>query len=187
MLDNQLPELIVGLGASLTCVQLQFIGSTRNPQVERYGVLPVRKMSMLKSVLGLAVGFLSLVTTAQAQVLTIPERTTGLTPLKGKITEVEQVRVPVSDTVTGSETRVKLEFTLQGCLDSLMPLISHHEVQGRRVTIYVTALNAHNEESRVAQCVAIPKTSAQVSVPGVFGRNQIRVVFLGQPPQRDAS
>jgi hypothetical protein len=60
-------------------------------------------------------------------------------------------------------------------------------VQGSRATIYVTALNAHNEQSMVANCVAMPQASAQVSVPGVFGRNQIRVVFVGQRPQQNAS
>lgn len=138
---------------------------------------------MQKSVLGLAVGFLSLVTSAQAQVLTIPEGTTGLTPIDGRVKAVEQVRVPVSDTATGAETRVTLEFTLQGCMDQLMPLISHYEVQGRRATIYVTALNAHNEQSAVTNCIAIPQATSQVSVPGVFGSNQIRVVFIGQRPQ----
>jgi hypothetical protein len=142
---------------------------------------------MFKSVLGFAVGFLSLVASTQAQVSTLPEGTTGLTPLDGRIKAVEQVRVPVADTVTGAETRVTLDFTLQGCLDQLMPLISHHEVQGRRVTIYVTALNAHNEASRAARCVAMPQSSAQVSIPGVFGRNQIRVMFMGQLPQQNAS
>ncbi len=138
---------------------------------------------MQRSILGLAVGFFSLVASAQAQVLTLPEGTTGLTPLEGRVKAVEQVRVPVSDTVTGAETRVTLEFTLNGCLDSLMPLISRYEVQGRRATIYVTALNAHNQQSIAATCMGMPRASAQVKVPGVFGRNQIRVVFMGQRPQ----
>jgi hypothetical protein len=142
---------------------------------------------MQRSVLGLAVGFFSLVASAQAQVLTLPEGTTGLTPLEGRVKAVEQVRVPVSDTVTGAETRVTLEFTLNGCLDSLMPLISRYEVQGSRATIYVTALNAHNQQSAVARCVAMPQASSQVSVPGVFRRNQVRVVFMGQRPQQNAS
>jgi hypothetical protein len=120
-------------------------------------------------------------------VLTLPARTTGLTPVEGRIKAVEPVRVPVSDTITRAETRVTLEFTLSGCLDKLIPLISHYEVQGSRATIYVTALNAHNEQSMVANCVAMPQASAQVSVPGVFGRNQIRVVFVGQRPQQNAS
>jgi hypothetical protein len=137
---------------------------------------------MLKGVLGFAVGFLTVVASAQAQVLTLPARTTGLTPIEGKVKAVEQVRVP-----KGVETRVSLQFTLQGCLDKLMPLISHYEVQGRRATIYVTALNAHNEQSAVARCVAIPQASAQVRVPGAFGSNQIRVVFVGQRPQQNAS
>ncbi len=138
---------------------------------------------MQRSVLGLAVGFFSLVASAQAQVLTLPEGTTGLTPLEGRVKAVQQVRVPVSDTVTGAETRVTLEFTLGGCLDSLMPLISRYEVQGSRATIYVTALNAHNQQSIAATCPGMPRASAQVRVPGVFGRNQVRVVFMGQRPQ----
>jgi hypothetical protein len=139
---------------------------------------------MYKSVLGLTIGLLSLATPAQAQFLEIPEGTTGLSPIReGTIEAVEQVRVPRGDTITGAETRVTLKFTLQGCLDKLMPLVSYYDVQGRRATIYVTALNAHNEESRVAQCVAIPTASGQVSVPGVFQSNQIRVVYIGQPPQ----
>lgn len=138
---------------------------------------------MQRSVLGLAVGFFSLVASAQAQVLTLPEGTTGLTPLEGKVKSVQQLRVPVGDTVTGAETRVTLEFTLNGCLDSLMPLISRYEVQGSSATIYVTALNAHNQQSIAATCMGMPRASAQVSVPGVFGRNQVRVVFMGQRPQ----
>lgn len=138
---------------------------------------------MQRTVLGLAVGFFSLVASAQAQVLTLPEGTTGLSPLEGRVKAVEQVRVPVSDTVTGAETRVTLEFTLNGCLDSLMPLISHYEVQRNRATIYVTALNAHNQQSIAATCPGMPRASAKVSVPGVFGRNQVRVVFVGKRPQ----
>lgn len=142
---------------------------------------------MQRSVLGLAVGFFSLVASAQAQVLTLPEGTTGLTPLEGRVKSVQQVRVPVGDTATRAETRVNLEFKLNGCLDSLMPLISRYEIQGSRATIYVTALNAHNEKSAVAQCAGMPSASAQVRVPGVFRSNQIRVVFMGQRPQQSAS
>ncbi|MBD2019033.1 hypothetical protein H6F43_02380, partial [Leptolyngbya sp. FACHB-36] len=115
---------------------------------------------------------------------TLPPRTTGLSPIKGEITNVQPVRVPLGDAVTGSETRVTLGFTLQGCLDKLLPVVSHSEVRGRQVTFYVTALNAHNEQSMVARCRAMPQASAQVSVPGIFQRNQIRVVFMGQSPQQ---
>ncbi|MBD2101102.1 hypothetical protein [Leptolyngbya sp. FACHB-261] len=138
---------------------------------------------MLTRVLGLTVGLLAVAASASAQVLTPPARTTQLVPIEGRITKIERARVPLGEAVTGSETRVILEFALQGCLDSLMPLISQPVVQGNRATIYVTALNAHNEASDAARCVAMPKASAQVSVPGVFQRNQIRVVFMGQQPR----
>jgi|GEM_PF-1222176 len=137
---------------------------------------------MLTRVLGLAVGLLSFTASAQAQaqLFSIPDGTVGLTPIAGKITAVEQRRLPLGDAVMGSETRVTLQFNLAGCLDQVMPLVTHSEVQGRRVTLYVTALNAHNQRSQTARCIAMPQASSQVAVPGVFQRNQIRVVFLGQ-------
>jgi hypothetical protein len=128
---------------------------------------------MRKSILGLTVGLLSLAASAQAQILTLPEGTTGVTPIEGTVKAVEQVRV-----ANGVETRVTLDFTLQTCADTLMPLISHSEVQGNRTTIYVTALSARNK--RTVKCSAAPQPSAQVSVPGSFGRERIRVIFMGQ-------
>lgn len=136
---------------------------------------------MLLRSLGFAIGFGALATSVVAQPLALPPRTTGLSPLQGQVTTVQSVRVPIGDAITGSQTRVMLKFKLQGCLDKLMPLISHAEVQADRVTFYVTALNAHTENSRVANCRAMPQAAAQVSVPGIFQRHQIRVVFLGQP------
>jgi hypothetical protein len=122
---------------------------------------------MLIRALGLSIGVLAFAASASAQVLTLPPRTTGLTPIKGDITTVQAVRVPLGDAVTGSETRVGLKFRLQGCLDKLMPVISHSAVEDQQVTFYVTALNAHNEASRVASCRAMPQATAQVSVPGL--------------------
>jgi hypothetical protein len=147
--------------------------NTNAAEFLRIGMLP-----MHKSLLGLAVGFLSFVGSVQAQGITLPEGTTGLTPLQGTVKTVQQVRIPVSPTVTAVETQVTLEFTLQGCLDNLLPLIHHYEVQGNRATIYVTALNADNVQSQSARCIAVPKAEAQVQVPGVFQQNQIRVVYL---------
>ncbi|MBW4473755.1 MAG: hypothetical protein KME45_25770 [Stenomitos rutilans HA7619-LM2] len=138
---------------------------------------------MLLRSLGFTIASLLLATSVSAQTLSLPSRTTGLTPLKGQVTAVQAVRIPLGDAITGSETRVTLKFALQGCLDKLMPLMSHADVQGDRVTFYVTALNAHTEGSMVARCRAMPQTTAQVKVPGIFQRRQIRVVFLGQPTQ----
>lgn len=131
--------------------------------------------------LGFALGLLSAIPQAQAQVLTIPPKTSGLSPIAGKVTTVESRRVPLGDAVMGSETRVTLQFTLAGCVDKLMPLISHSETKDENVTFYVTALNAHNEVSKRINCVALPQESATLTVPGLFQQNQIRVVFLGQP------
>ena len=150
-------------------------------------MLFVGEQLMLVRHLGFAIASLAWATSVSAQTLPLPSGTTGVTPLKGQVTTVQPVRIPVGDAITGSETRVTLKFTLQGCLDKLMPLISHSEVQGNRVTFYVTALNAHTQDSIAATCLAMPQASAQVRVPGVFQRNQIRVVFLGQPPQQQQS
>lgn len=135
---------------------------------------------MRTRILGLAVGLLAVATQAQAEMSPIPEGTYGLSPIAGKITAVEQRRIPLGATLTGSETRVTLQFNLAGCLDRLMPLIAHSEVKDQAVTFYVTALNAHTKASQAARCVAMPQASAQVTVPGVFQQKNIRVVFLGQ-------
>ncbi len=145
---------------------------------------PRWKMSVHKSVLGLAIGFLSFVGSAQAQVLSLPPDTIGLTPLEGRVTAVEKVRLPISSGVTVVQTRVTLDFTLQSCIDQLLPLLSSYKLQGGRATIYVTALNANNSKVAVTLCPAVPTTaSAFVSIPGDFNRGQISVVFLRQPRQ----
>ena len=156
----------------------------KNGNTETTQFPPMWKMSVHKSVLGLAIGFLSFVGSAQAEVLTLPPGTIGLTPLEGRVTSVETVNVPSSSVVTVVQTRVTIEFTLQTCVDQLLPLLSSYQVQGRRATIYVTALNANNSQAAVTLCPAVPtKASAFVSIPGDFNRRQINVVFLRQPPQ----
>jgi hypothetical protein len=122
-------------------------------------------------------------TTTVASAIPVPDYVENLSPIAGQITSIQAVRVPVADNITGSETRVSLRFALNGCLDSLLPVVSHSEVRGRRATIYVTALNAHNPESALANCVAMPEARAEVSVPGLFNPRQVRVVFLGVPPE----
>lgn len=137
---------------------------------------------MLTQIFAITAALATLATTT-AQAIPVPPRTESLSAIGGRITQIQAVRVPVADNVTGSETRVALQFTLNGCLDSLLPVLSHSEVRGRRATIYVTALNANNPESALANCVALPQAAAQVSVPGVFQPQQVRVVFLGAPPE----
>lgn len=137
---------------------------------------------MLTRILTITAALTTIATTA-AQAIPVPPRTESLSAIGGRITQIQAVRVPVADNVTGSETRVSLQFTLNGCLDSLLPVLSYSEVRGRRATIYVTALNASNPESALANCVALPQATAQVSVLGVFQPQQVRVVFLGAPPE----
>lgn len=156
----------------------------KNSNTEATEFLPRWKMSVHKGVLGLAIGLLSFVSSAQAQVLTLPPGTIGLTPLEGRVTSVEKVSVPTSSVVKVVQTRVTIEFTLHSCVDQLLPLLSSYQVQGGSATIYVTALNANNSQAAVTLCPAVPTTaSAQVSIPGDFNSRQISVVFLGQLPQ----
>ncbi|NEQ25948.1 MAG: hypothetical protein F6K28_44235 [Microcoleus sp. SIO2G3] len=122
--------------------------------------------------------------TPAAQAIPVPAHTESLSAIGGQITEIQTIRIPVSDTVTGAETRVSLQFALSGCVDSLLPVLSYSEVRGRRATLYVTALNAHNPESDITSCVEMPQASAQVGVRGVFQPRQVRVVFLGAPPEQ---
>lgn len=136
---------------------------------------------MLVRTLGAAIGFWAIAASVSAQTFTLPSRTVGLTPIQGQMTNIQTVRLPRGAAVTGSETRVTLKFELLGCLDKLMPLLSHADVQGDRATIYVTALNVHTADSMTARCRALPQTTAQVKIPGIFQRNQVRVVFLNSP------
>lgn len=135
---------------------------------------------MRVDVLGLAIGVFSFVAQANAQTFVLPPGTEAITAIAGKITAVEPRRVPLGSATTGSETQITLQFTLAGCLDTLLPLLTQSEIKGQRATVYVTALNAHNQASKTARCVAIPQASAQIKIPGVFQRNQIRVVFMEQ-------
>lgn len=137
---------------------------------------------MLPRRLSFALAFLVFAPSTSAQVITLPESITGLTPIEGRVVKVQSRRVPLGDTVMGSQTQVTLHFVLQGCLDSLIPLISHHEVQADQVNLYVTALNAHHQDSIAATCIAMPETTAQVSIPGVFEEEQIHVTFLENFP-----
>lgn len=144
-----------------------------------YSVCRVLRLAQIFSI----TAALTTIATTTAQAIPVPARTESLTAIGGQITEIQAVRIPVADNVTGSETRVSLQFTLNGCLDSLLPVLSYSEVHGRRATIYVTALNANNPQSALTRCVAIPQATAQVSVPGIFQPQQVRVVFIGAPPE----
>ncbi|MBD2090165.1 hypothetical protein H6F67_09895 [Microcoleus sp. FACHB-1515] len=146
------------------------------------GSPPQPSLHMLTRIFAITAALTTLAPSA-AQAIPVPARTENLSAIVGRITQIQSVRVPVAHTVTGSETRVSLQFTLNGCLDTLLPVLSYSEVRGRRATIYVTALNAHNPDSARVRCVAIPQATAQVSVPGVFQPQQVRVVFLGVSPE----
>lgn len=137
---------------------------------------------MFSRTFGFIIAFLALVPSTTAQVLNIPEGTTGLTPLEGEIVQLQQVRVPLGDAIMGSETQITLNFTLRGCLDSLMPLIHTYELSEDTVKVHVTALNAHNAESMVANCVAMPSATETITIPGIFSQEQIQMIFMGNLP-----
>ena len=142
---------------------------------------------MIPRILGFAIAAVattSIVSSAAAQLsspetITPPSDTIGLTPIAGEIRNVQVIRVPKDKATSGAATKVTLNFKLQGCLDSLLPLITHSEVQGRRATLYITALNAHSEGSKTARCVAVPQANSEVTIPGSFQRDRLRVVFVG--------
>lgn len=135
---------------------------------------------MLRSV-GLAIAYIIVgAISSRAEVLSLPPGTTGISALQGEVTDVQVVRIPLGTATTGAETRVTLNFRLQGCLDQLLPVFASPQVQEPEVTFYVTALNAHNEMSRVTSCIAMPERKIQLRVPGIFQRDQVQVVFLKQ-------
>jgi hypothetical protein len=109
--------------------------------------------------------------------LALPPDTISVTPLSGKITDVQHGKHPIESTAIG--TIVTLEFTLLGCADQLVCSLYYADVQDNPVTFYITALNAHTERSKSTNCVQPVKVSKQMFVPDQkLDRHQVRVVFL---------
>jgi len=135
----------------------------------------------LTRLVGLTASFFTASTViAQAQTISLPENTIGIKPLRGQVTQVQQVRVPVDPSTTGSETIVTLQFNLSTCVDSLLPLLYRSQTQNNQVIFYVTALNAVGDASAVLCTPGPYQRTAEVRIPGIYQRNQIRVVFLTQ-------
>jgi hypothetical protein len=78
--------------------------SLKNSNTNVAEFLRIGMLSMHKNIF-LAVGFLSFVGSVQAQGITLPEGTTGLTPLQDTVRTIQQVGVPVSPTVTAVENK----------------------------------------------------------------------------------
>jgi hypothetical protein len=110
------------------------------------------------------------------EILALPPDTIGVTPLSGKITNVQYGQHPIGSTVV--RTIVTLEFTLLGCADELVFPLYYADVQGNQVTFYVTALNAHTERSKSTSLLPV-KVSKQMFVPNKkLDRHQVQVIFL---------
>jgi hypothetical protein len=111
------------------------------------------------------------------EILALPPDTIGVTPLSGKIINVQYGQHPIGSTVV--RTTVTLEFALLGCADELVFPLYYADVQGNQVTFYVTALNAHTERSKNTACLLPVKASKQMFVPDKkLDRHQVHVVFL---------
>jgi hypothetical protein len=120
---------------------------------------------------------MQLTTAMENEILALSRDTIGMTPLSGKITNVQYGRHPTKATAVG--TIVTLEFTLLGCADELVFPLYYADVQGNQVTFYVTALNAHTERSKSATCLPPVKVSKQMFVPDKkLDRRQVQVIFL---------
>ncbi len=125
--------------------------------------------------------WLLLIVQVQAQSISIPSGTVSLSPLAGEIIKVE----PLLDRASNPSTQITFRFILQGCVDQLLqPLFVRPERQRQKVKLYITALNAHNEASNRARCIAIPTATAAVTIPGTYRQNQIIPIFLGELDKR---
>lgn len=111
------------------------------------------------------------------EILALPPDTIGITPLSGKITDVQYGRNPTEATAVG--TIVTLEFTLLGCADKLVCSLYYADVQDNPVTFYVTALNAHTERSKITDCLLPVKVLKQMFIQDKkLDRHQVQVIFL---------
>jgi hypothetical protein len=111
------------------------------------------------------------------EILALPSDTIGVTPLSGKITNVQYGQHPTEATAVG--TIVTLEFTLLGCADQLGCSLYYADVQGNQVTFYVITLNAHTERSKHTACLLPSKALKQMFVPDKkIDRRHVYVVFL---------
>jgi len=111
------------------------------------------------------------------EILALPPDTIGITPLSGKITDVQYCKNPIVSTAVG--TVVTLEFTLLGCVDKLVFSLYYADVQDNQATFYVTTLNAHTERSKSTACLLPVKVSKQMFVQDKkIDRDQVQVIFL---------
>jgi hypothetical protein len=127
----------------------------------------------MKRLSGAILSLLVLAAPAMAEVLTIPEGTKSVEPIAGELLGVKAIN---------ATTELSFKFTLGGCVDSLLPLVTRIERQGSQAKVYITALNVHNEASERVRCVAIPTATAKVVLPGRYQQRNVQVIFLGTKP-----
>jgi hypothetical protein len=129
----------------------------------------------MKRLSGAILGLLVLAAPVMAEVLTIPEGTKSVEPIAGELLGVKAINATAT-------TELSFKFTLGGCVDSLLPLVTRIERQGSQAKVYITALNVHNEASERVRCVAIPTATAKVVLPGRYQQRNVQVIFLGTKP-----
>lgn len=105
----------------------------------------------------------------------LPQGTIGLASSAGGVVKVEPLCPNIPDIkCIANGTVVTLRF-VGGCLDNLLPLTYETSADGREV--FVHALMALNEKSRVAMCSALPVYEAQLTLINQYPPFKIR--FMG--------
>jgi hypothetical protein len=107
---------------------------------------------------------------AQSQAISIPDGTEWIEPIKGTLMAIQ---------TKGNSTNVILDFTLRGCDDRLLPLITSIEQQNGKVRVYITALNARRKG---IDCHMRPPVSEKIQIPGRHRRQNIQIIFLKSQP-----
>ncbi len=112
----------------------------------------------------------------QANTYTFPTLTLGMTPISGVVERVSPLCPPEVTCITNG-TVVDLEFTLLDCRDELAPLTYEAIEENNKLHIFISAMNLHNESSRRADCIDVPKVKRQIVLANQLG--EVKLHFLG--------
>lgn len=99
----------------------------------------------------------------------------SLTPIEGDVVSVSSM-CPSNARCVIDGTKVRLRFTLLGCVDKLALTYSAKEGRNGELDVYVSALNVGTEASRRTRCIIAETQERTLSFPMQFG--DVKVNFL---------
>jgi hypothetical protein len=109
----------------------------------------------------------------------------GITPLKASSAEVLAVRnsMPTcpARAICDPAAIIKVQFTLNGCMDRLGPVIhfKKYNQNTHKYDVYISAFNINNEEGLKVLCKEMPTKSIKLYFGmGFISPSDIKLIFL---------